>query len=319
MSASWEFWIDVGGTFTDCIARSPDNKLVTAKVLSSGITKGLIDDVLGRDRLSDATRRNDPDGFWSGYTIRFLDDFGCVIHTGQVSASHGNSGVLRIDQMLPDSVGSGTRYELDGHEEAPLVAIRRILGLKLVEPIPPVVVKLGTTRGTNALLTRRGARVAFITTRGFADVLLIGNQDRPRLFDLAIKKPEPLFERVIEIAERIDVSGAVLRSPDLEAARADLLSAREAGIESIAICLLHAFANGDHERLIEQLARVVGFTEISVSSRLSPLIKIVSRGDTTVADAYLNLGAMLCEVLARVFLRGAALQQLDSETVSRND
>ena len=321
MSALWEFWIDVGGTFTDCIARSPDNKLFTAKVLSSGVTKGRVDAVLGADGIVDTARNKEALGFWTGYEIRFLDDFGQVIFEGKISDSvpvgwdqrragppmpsdnlessaenktdelvgrRGAGPTLRISQPLSAAIKPGTRYELTHGDEAPLLALRTILGLKLSDPIPPVVVKLGTTRGTNALLTRRGARVAFVTTRGFADVLLIGNQDRPRLFDLAIKKPDPLFERVIEIDERIDSNGIVLRVPDLTTARGALIAAKEAGVESIAICLLHAFANGEHERLVEQVAREVGFTEISVSSHLSPLIKIVSRGDTTVADAYLN-------------------------------
>src|SRR5262249_7723283 len=123
---------------------------------------------------------------------------------------------------------------------------------------------------------------------GFADVLLIATQDRPRLFDLAIKKPEPLFERVAEIDERVDVNGHVLQAPDPDRVLAQLRELKEAGMESVAICLLHAFAHPDHEKLVEQCARDAGFEEISTSSRLSPLIKIVSRGDTTVMDAYLN-------------------------------
>lgn len=319
MSGQWEFWIDVGGTFTDCIAKTPSGQLTTAKVLSSGITKGQITEVLGRDRFSDTTRRNDSTDFWANYTVRFLDDFGQVIHTARVRSSHGDSGILAVEQMLPDSIVEGTRYELEGGGEAPLVAIRRILGLKLKDEIPPVIVKLGTTRGTNALLTRRGARVAFVTTKGFADVLLIGNQDRPRLFDLAIKKPEPLFEQVIEIDERLDASGAVLKAPDLTAAREQLIAAKAAGIQSIGICLLHAFANGEHERLVEQIAREVGFTEVSTSSRLSPLIKIVSRGDTTVADAYLNpiLRRYVSEI--RGGLAGAAGGQSDNQITRRGE
>ena len=154
--------------------------------------------------------------------------------------------------------------------------------------MPPLFVKLGTTRGTNALLTRTGARTAFVTTRGFGDMLLIGNQDRPRLFDLAIEKPTPLFEQVVEIDERIDAAGNVLRAPAPEAIREQLQRRAESGIESLAICLLHSFANAAHEELVERIARETGFAEISTSSRLSPLIKIVSRGDTTVVDGYLN-------------------------------
>ena len=167
-------------------------------------------------------------------------------------------------------------------------AIRRVLGARLDQPLPSVAVRLGTTRGTNALLTRRGARTAFITTRGFADVLLIANQDRPRLFDLEIQKPTPVFERVLEIDERLDATGSVLRAPDRGMVLRQLQDLKATGAESIGICLLHAFASPAHELLVEELARQAGFTEISRSSRLAPLIKIVSRGDTTVVDAYLN-------------------------------
>ena len=118
--------------------------------------------------------------------------------------------------------------------------------------------------------------------------MLIANQDRPRLFDLAITKPAPLFTSVIEIDERLDADGNELRPVRPDDVRRQLDDLRKTGVESIAICLLHAFANPAHEELVEQLAQSAGFTEISRSSRLSPLIKIVSRGDTTTVDAYLN-------------------------------
>ncbi|MAT13966.1 MAG: hydantoinase [Planctomyces sp.] len=119
-------------------------------------------------------------------------------------------------------------------------------------------------------------------------MLLIGNQDRPRLFDLNIQKPEPLFETAVEIDERITIEGDVLREPDPDRIREQLRKLRDSGIEAVAICLLHAFANSAHEELAESIAREVGFENISRSSHLSPLIKIISRGDTTVVDAYLN-------------------------------
>ncbi|MEX0715285.1 MAG: hydantoinase/oxoprolinase family protein, partial [Planctomycetaceae bacterium] len=284
----WEFWIDVGGTFTDCLALSPEGKLHAVKTLSSGRTKGRVAECIGTDRIADETRRGDPDGFWTGYTIRFLDATGDTLHEARVAGFQSAAGLIRVDCQLPETVAAGCAYELDANEEAPIVAIRRALGLPSNAPIPPVIVKLGTTRGTNALLERKGARTAFVTTRGFADVLLIGNQDRPRLFDLAIQKPEPLFERAVEIDERIDVHGNVLRAPNEVRIREQFAELQAAGVESVAICLLHSFANSEHERIVERLAREAGFDEISVSSKLSPLIKIVSRGDTTVMDAYLN-------------------------------
>ncbi len=284
----WEFWIDVGGTFTDCIARSPSNELLTCKVLSSGTTKGRGLIVAAGAGLQDASRSPDADGFWTGYTLHLLDGTGEAIHSATITGFKADTGILCLDPPLPPGNPAELSYELTAGEEAPLLGIRRILGLSLDQPIPPCSVRLGTTRGTNALLERRGARTVFVTTRGFGDVLLIGNQDRPRLFDLAIRKPTPLFERVIEVDERITADGIIQRTPDVESLREKLVQAKEAGIESVAICLLHSFANPANEETVERIVRAAGFEEISTSSRLSPLIKIVSRGDTTVMDAYLN-------------------------------
>ncbi len=284
----WEFWIDVGGTFTDCIACSPDHQLIPSKVLSSAITKGRIERLADDSALVDSSRSDDPADFWIGYALRCLDGDGQPLFQSTVTTFDSNTGRLGLEQPLPDTITPGTPYELVSPEEAPILAIRRVLALRLEDPIPAVDVRLGTTRGTNALLTREGARTVLLTTRGFADVPLIGNQDRPRLFDLVIEKPQPLFERVIEVDERIDADGNVLDSPDLQPVQAALAQAHDDGIESVAICLLHSFANSAHEEQLEQSAREAGFHEISRSSRLSPLIKIVSRTDTTLVDAYLN-------------------------------
>ncbi len=284
----WEFWIDVGGTFTDCVAHSPDGRFLTSKVLSSAVTKGTIERHPDAATIVDAARRTDPADFWSGYEIRFVDAAGTVVHSTRVTSFQKDAGLLTLADAPPARVDAGFRYELVSDEEAPLLAIRLIFGLSRSQTMPPLFVKLGTTRGTNALLTRSGARTAFVTTRGFGDILLIGNQDRPRLFDLAIEKPTPLFEQVVEIDERIDAAGSVLRVPSPESIREQLKSVRSAGIKSLAICLLHSFANPAHEEVVERIARETGFAEISTSSRLSPLIKIVSRGDTTAVDGYLN-------------------------------
>lgn len=295
-AAVWEFSIDVGGTFTDCIARSPAGEMRPIKVLSSGVTKGLIEDRQGTNRIVDSLRRQEPADFWLGYEIRFLNDQGETTLASKVAAFHPRLGVVETATLLPDTIGPGTRYELSAGEEAPILAIRTALGLRRDQPLPEVSVRLGTTRGTNALLTRRGARTIFVTTKGFADVLLIANQDRPRLFDLDIVKPEPLFANVLEIDERLDADGRVLKAPDDADVRRQLQSLNRQ--DSLAICLLHSFANSTHEQLVERIARELGFTEISVSSRLAPLIKIVSRGDTTVMDAYLN--PILREYLGRL-------------------
>src|SRR5581483_5203755 len=200
----WHFWLDVGGTFTDCLARTPDGKILRRKVLSSAITKGRAQ----FSRVGQAaegsegppifvlhdTSRTEPTNFWTNYTLRLLSDNGQPLFEAPIteSSADGRLKLLPFSPPLPLSPSSAHPYELQSPEEAPLLAIRLFLGLRLDEPIPPCTVRLGTTRGTNALLTRRGAKTAFLTTRGFADILHIGYQNRPKLFELAIKKPDPL-------------------------------------------------------------------------------------------------------------------------------
>ena len=285
----WEFWIDVGGTFTDCVAQSPDGRQVQFKTLSSGVTKGRVQRVGPPNQIQDSARTDDPPGFWRGYAFTLLEGSGQALHSTRITGFDAAHGTLQLETPLPSPADAGgLSYELSSGEEAPVVAIRRILELPLNKPIPEVSVRLGTTRGTNALLTRSGARTAFVTTRGFRDILLIGNQDRPRLFETGIRKPERLFEHVVEIDERLDSDGNVLRPPDPDAIRRQFDALRAHDVESVAICLLHSFANPEHEELVERIAAEAGFSEISTSSHLSPLIRIVSRGDTTVVDAYLN-------------------------------
>ncbi len=281
-----EFWIDVGGTFTDCFARWPDGTLTRRKLLSTGITKGSMAPGSTRRRILDPLRAGDPVGIWNGFRLRLLRA-GRTVGESVVAASREN-GVLELASALADYTHEGDSYELQSDEEAPLVAMRYLLSLPLDQALPRVSVRLGTTRGTNALLTRRGARTALVTTRGFGDVLRIGYQNRPRLFDVDIIKPEPLFAEVVEIDERIATDGQVLIEPIRDTVERDLCAVRAQGIDSLAICLLQAFDHPRHEQWVETIARAIGFREISSSHRVAPLIKLVSRGDTTVVDAYLN-------------------------------
>lgn len=286
-----EFWFDVGGTFTDCFALASDGTLRRHKLLSSGVTKGSITSVDAEQfGIVDPARNVDPDDFWIGYRFRLLDAGGKVTAERRVVTFSGTTGRFTLDAPLPSTGGMnvGRAYELSSGEESVVLAVRYLLGLKLTDAIPPVTVRLGTTRGTNALLTRRGARTAFVTTRGFADVLRIGYQNRPRLFDLRVVKPEPLFAEVLEVDERVAVDGDVLQVPDEAALRRDLTALRERGVVSLAVCLLHAYRFTAHEELIGRIAAEVGFADVSLSHRVAPLAKIVPRGDTTVVDAYLN-------------------------------
>ncbi|HRX81714.1 MAG TPA: hydantoinase/oxoprolinase family protein, partial [Pirellulaceae bacterium] len=283
----WQFWIDVGGTFTDCVARRPDGTLVRTKLLSSGVTKGSVGQNSTAKQVASPVHEQ-PDNFWSGYQFQLLNDDGSVVAQSIVASSSYENRTLQLANALDVLPQPGQTYELTSGELAPIVALRMLLGLRLDQPIPSVAVRLGTTRGTNALLTRNGARTAFVTTTGFGDILRIGYQNRPRLFDLAIKKPRPLFEQSIEIQERVSADGEVLVAPNREEIRVQLQKLREDGIESLAICLMHAYRQKQHEELLEQIAHEIGFQEVSISSRVAPFIKIVSRGDTTVVDAYLT-------------------------------
>ncbi len=212
----WQFWIDRGGTFTDVVARAPDGRLSTHKLLSE----------------------------------------------------------------------NPSRYR-----DAALAGIRAVLGLSADAPIPPGTidcVKMGTTVATNALLERKGERTLLVVNRGFADALRIGNQTRPRLFDLAITLPSLLYEQVVELPGRVGADGAELEPLDEAAAAEAFAAARAQGIAACAIVLMHAWKYPDHERRLAALARNAGFTQVSASHQASPLLRLVPRGDTTVVDAYLS-------------------------------
>src|SRR5512144_552695 len=179
----------------------------------------------------------------------------------------------------------------EAYSDAAVQGIRNLLGLKPGEAIPAGhvgAVKMGTTVATNALLERKGERTALLVTKGFRDALKIGYQARPKIFARHIIKPDMLYERVVEIDERVRADGTVEREPDLAAARANLNAAKADGIKAVAIVFMHAYRYADHERKVAALARDMGFAQVSVSHEVSPLIKLVGRGDTTVVDAYLS-------------------------------
>ena len=177
------------------------------------------------------------------------------------------------------------------YEDAPVQGIRDILGLTQAQPIPIneiEVIKMGTTVATNALLERKGDRVVLVTTKGFKDALQIGYQNRPDIFALQITLPEMLYESVIEVNERYTTTGEELQPVDRDEVRRDLQAVFDRGIRSCAIVSMHSYRYPHHEIEVADIAKEIGFTQISISHRVSPLIKFVSRGDTTVVDAYLS-------------------------------
>lgn len=212
MSQRWQFWVDRGGTFTDVVARHPDGRVETLKLLSE-----------------------DPG-----------------------------------------------RYD-----DAAVAAIRRLTGCAQ-GPLPAADIRIGTTIATNALLERRGEPVLLAITRGFADALIIGTQDRPDIFARHIQRPPPLHAGVIEIDERVSHDGEVLQPLDADAARAALGEAFGSGLRAVAIVLMHGYRHGAHEEMLAEIAAEIGFEQISVSNRVSPLARLIGRGDTSVVDAYLS-------------------------------
>ena len=197
--------------------------------------------------------------------------------------SRAPDGALRTWKLLSENP--------ERYEDAALHGIRQALGLAPGAPIPDGAVesvKMGTTVATNALLERKGDRSLLVVTEGFADALRIGYQNRPDIFARRIVLPEQLYERVLEVRERVTAEGEVLVPVDLDGARAGLEAAWADGIRSAAVVFLHGYRHHDHEDAVAALAEEVGFTQVSVSHRVSPLMKLVGRGDTTVVDSYVS-------------------------------
>lgn len=201
------------------------------------------------------------------------------------------------------------------YKDAAVAGIRQVLGLEAGAALPEGLVeavKMGTTVATNALLERKGERVLLLVPVGFADMLRIGNQARPRLFDLEVKLPELLHERVVEIGGRVTVDGTEIEALDEAAARAALQAAYDDGIRAVAVVLMHAWAHPAHEQRIGAIAAEIGFPQISLSHEASPLPRIVPRGDTTVVDAYLSpiLGRYVRQVAGEL---GGPVRSIDAE------
>ncbi len=192
-------------------------------------------------------------------------------------------GTILIDKLLSENVSM--------YKDAAIAGIKRILKLKNEDKIPTNIiasVKMGTTVATNALLERKGDRTLLLITKGFGDLLRIGYQNRPLLFDLNIQLPELLYDRVVEVSERLDANGKIVKKLDENQVKIALKKAKNDGINSVAIAFMHSYINPDHENIIAKIAEKENFDQISVSHKVSPLIKLVGRGDTTVVDAYLS-------------------------------
>ena len=196
---------------------------------------------------------------------------------------HSPNGTLKTLKLLSENP--------EQYKDAAVQGIRLLLELTETDPLPEDMidsVKMGTTVATNALLERKGDRTVLLINEGLKDLLRVGYQNRPKLFDLEIKKQSAIYEDVVEIPGRLDSKGLEITRLDEQLARSVLLSSFKRGFRSVAIAFIHSYLNSSHENRVAEIAREVGYTQISTSSGTSRLIKLVSRGDTTVVDAYLS-------------------------------
>ncbi len=288
----WQLQIDTGGTFTDCVALSPRGEIRRVKVLSSSALRGRIAAPPEGRRVRIEGLPDLPADFFRGFAFRpALGDSNPSTSGTRIAVGWDPAGRrLELDAHLEslDALEVGAACELVCPEEAPVLAARIATGTPSGQPLPPLDMRLATTRGTNALLERKGAPVAFFVTAGFADLLAIGTQARPDLFALAIEKPEPLYVQVIEVAEGVAADGSELRPLDREAALDAGRSALARGATSAAVALKNAYRDPRHERELAQVLGEVGFARVSISTDLAPEIGFLARAATAVVEAYLS-------------------------------
>ena len=274
--------VDTGGTFTDCWGRADHESVPRlVKVLSSGRLRVSVAEWLSPTNLRIVLPENwtTGDGFFKDY----------LIESGNSSAVVEFFDAASCTLNLSGEVIRNPSVDLHANEEAPVLGARLLTGTALDKEFPSLDFRLATTRGTNALLERKGGRVALFVTEGFADLLTIRDQRRPDLFALRHERPLPLFERVIEVPGRLDCEGNELTPLQLDDDFAAAVNAAlEDGITIGAVSLLHSYRNKAHETALAAYLEEAGFTFLSSSSGLAPLIKILPRAETAVVNSYLH-------------------------------
>jgi len=280
----WLICTDTGGTFTDCLARDPMGGLHRAKVLSTSALRGRVARVIDEQRFEIEQQWGACDDLIRGFTLRLLQSGEMI---GRVARFDAARSIVHVDEAV--RIGGGMVVEAKGDEPAPVLAARLVTQTPAGRPLPAMHLRLATTRGTNALLERKGADIALCITEGFGDLLHIGDQSRPDIFALRIIKPAPLHRHVIEVRERLNADGSVLRTLDEAMLRGAAMRLRtEHGVRVAAVALMHSHINPKHEQSVAAILRECGFDHVSVSSEIAPLIRIVLRAQTAVVDAYLG-------------------------------
>ena len=284
-----QLWVDVGGTFTDAVWVNGGRESQTLKTPSDGSVPVRLGAAEGDRRVAVVGGPELSAGFWIGAEVVRGERRWRVLDSG--------AGWLEVERDAKALAGGDAI--LDAGLAAPVLAAHRLSGVPVGEALPAIDVRLGTTRGTNALLTRSGAAVTLVATRGFGDVSRIGTQDRPDLFALRVVRPTPLMRDVVEVDARRGPDGEVWVPLDEDRLRGDLtrLFAEDPN-RSLAVSLVHANVDDADERRVEAIAREVGFTRISRGAQLSSMRNYVGRTDTAILDAYLN--PTLADYLATV-------------------
>lgn len=286
---SFQFYIDTGGTFTDCLAKDSDGKIYRRKVLSSGVLRGEILEWLDEKTCKISTNWQIEKDIFKNFEFQLLNHSSPKI---KVESFDVKNKVLRLKEKIypkPQTLyPQKTNFQLSSQEEAPVLAARLITQTALNQAFPKIDLKLGSTKGTNALLERKGEKTVLFVTKGFKDILIIGNQQRPNIFALNVIKPKPLYSKVVEIKQRLDANGEVIQDLDLTKIQAKITDLVTKGFRSAAVAFINSHKNSKHEKLFKNFLLENGFAQVSTSTEMSESMGFLPRTQSTVVNAYLQ-------------------------------
>lgn len=280
----WKIWVDTGGTFTDCIALSPSDKKYEIKVLSKSALRGKVKKILGPATLEFECNWPLDEDIFAGYIFNPLKKK--HIST-KIRSIDFKAGIIYLENNILSGSLKGQDFEISAGEQAPVLAARLVTHTKLNEEFPELEMRLGSTIGTNALLERKGARTLLLVTKGFKDLLLIGNQQRPDIFSLNIDKEPPLYTEVMEVNERLSSSGRQIIPLTDREVRSLFQKVKKMSPESVAVSFMHSYLNPGHENKIASMIDSLNDIYISRSSYIAPVINYLNRTETAIVNAYL--------------------------------